>query len=307
MKAKILFLISVSLVLIGPVWLIVRSPRNNNDTGQKKIEVAASFYPLAFFAQEIGGNRAKVINITPSGAEPHDYEPTPKDLLSVYRSSVFILNGGGIDPWAQKIVPELKARGVIVVNMSEIIKMRQEIPGEPSTADPHIWLSPTLAEEEVFAISRSLIKADIQGKLDYEENRDRVVNELKAVDGEYRSGLSSCRQKDFVTTHAAFGYLAERYHLSQVSITGLSPDAEPSPQKLSEIVKIIREKRIKYILFETLVSPKLAQTLAYETGIKTLTLNPLEGLTWAQKANSVDYFSVMRDNLKVLKTAMECS
>ncbi len=271
-----------------------------------KLQVAASFYPLYYFSQQIGGEKANVINITPAGAEPHDYEPTAHDIAQIEHSKLLILNGGGLEAWGDNIKQNLNSQDTAVVTVGEGLTTRQVTDTGENSTDPHIWLSPPLAEEIVDKITQGFLQVDPANKEYYLTNAAMLKSELAKLDKEYRQGLNKCLEKNIITSHAAFGYLAASYGLHQVSIAGLSPDAEPSPQQLANIVKFVEANDIKYIFFESLVSPRLSDTIAHEVGAKTLVLNPIEGLSNEEASKGKNYFTEMQNNLANLKTALQC-
>jgi zinc transport system substrate-binding protein len=269
---------------------------------------------VAYFSQEVGGAHVKVTNITPAGVEPHDFEPTPQDIARIEQATVFVYNGAGFEPWINRILPDLQRAGVTVVDASRGISLMkgetEEGSGEPSAGghlDPHIWLDPITAKQMVATIAEGLVAADPVNRSSYRMNAERLSNMLSALDTEFRTGLGTCERREFVTSHAAFAYLAKTYDLTQVSITGISPDEEPSPQKLAEVATFAKQKGVKYIFFETLVSPRLAETIANEVGAQTLVLNPIEGLTDEEIAAGNNYLTIQRDNLKNLRRALDCS
>lgn len=263
---------------------LVAERRTNNKTNQ--IQVTATFYPLGEFAKQIGGNFVEVTTLTPPGVEPHDFEPTPQDLEKVYKSKVFIYNGAGFEPWVNRILPDLKTNGVIAVNASTGIDIKNN--------DPHVWLDPILAKIEMGNISQGLMNF-------IPTNAQKPLIQLDELNKEFEAGLKNCQIRQFVTSHQAFRYLAARYNLEEKEISGLTPDEEPSPKKMAELSSFIKDNKIKYIFFEKLVSPKLADTLAKETGSKTLVLDPIEGF------DGKDYISVQRQNLLNLRQALICN
>ena len=300
-------LLLVVLLIIG--GLAYAGFRQNKPTpaAAGKIQVAASFYPLYFFAAQIGGDKAEVTNITPSGGEPHDYEPTAQDIAQIENSRLLILNGFGLEAWGNDIRQNLNPAKTFLVTASDGIISHQLTEEGQTMIDPHVWLAPELAKTMVDNIAVGFIKADPANAPYYQNNAAQLKNKLDQLDAAYRAGLANCQLKDIVTSHAAFGYLAQAYGLNQIAIAGLSPDAEPSPEQLAEIVKQARADKIKYIFFESLVSPKLSQTIATEIGAQTLVFNPLEGLTKDEIAQGKNYFTVLQDNLINLQTALECA
>ncbi|HTW96672.1 MAG TPA: zinc ABC transporter substrate-binding protein [Candidatus Methylomirabilis sp.] len=300
-------LLLVVLLIIG--GLAYAGFRQNKPTpaAAGKIQVAASFYPLYYFAAQIGGDKAEVMNITPSGGEPHDYEPTAQDIAQIENSRLLILNGFGLEAWGNDIRQNLNPAKTFLVTASDGIISHQLTEEGQTMIDPHVWLAPELAKTMVDNIAVGFIKADPANAPYYQNNAAQLKDKLDQLDAAYRAGLANCQLKDIVTSHAAFGYLAQAYGLNQIAIAGLSPDAEPSPEQLAEIVKQARADKIKYIFFESLVSPKLSQTIATEIGAQTLVFNPLEGLTKDEIAQGKNYFTVLQDNLINLQTALECA
>ena len=280
------------------------APAQSADT--KSLQIVTSFYPMYFFTSQMVGNKADVLNITPSGAEPHDYEPTAQDIAHIETSNLLILNGGKLEPWGEKIKSDLQGKQVTIVTAGEGLA-NQQIEEEGETIqDPHIWLSPPLAKQEIKAILEGLIKVDPQNKDYYTANADTLLQNIDQLDQEYKTGLSSCSQKSFVTSHAAFGYLAKNYGINQIAISGVSPDEEPSSQKLAQIADFAKKNNVKYIFFESLVSPKLSETIANEIGAKTLVLDPIEGISDKDMKAGKNYITIMKDNLTNLRLALAC-
>lgn len=272
---------------------------------ERKLQVTASIYPLYYFASIIAGGHATVLNVTPPGAEPHDFEPSSQDIARIENGDLLILNGG-MEAWGDKIASELEGTNVRVIIAGQDLFSQQVVEEGQTAPDPHIWLSPLLAKKEAENILQGFQTVDSANQADYLSNATRLESQLDQLDAAYRAGLAHCRQTDILTSHAAFGYLAKAYGLNQVAIAGLSPDAEPSARELADITTLAKQKQIKYIFFESLVSPRLSQTIADEVGAKTLVLDPLEGLTGDQIKQGKTYFSVMQDNLANLETALEC-
>jgi zinc transport system substrate-binding protein len=304
-KIKIIICLLLGFIAIGFLAFILNNFQKPS-VRSNKLQVAASFYPLYFFSQQIGGEKASVINITPAGAEPHDYEPTAQDITQIENSKLLILNGGGLEAWGENIKQNLNAKNIVIVTVGEGLINRQVLERRENITDPHIWLSPPLAKEIVDKITQGYIQIDSANKKYYQANRDTLKTELTKLDNEYRQELGNCLEKTFITSHAAFGYLASTYGLHQVPIAGLSPDAEPSPQQLAAIVKFAKANNVKYIFFENLISPKLSNTIANEVGAKTLVLNPIEGLSNEEVLRGKNYFTEMQNNLANIKKALQC-
>lgn len=271
--------------------------------GQARLHVVATFYPLAEFVRRVGGSRADVRALVPAGVESHDYEPTPRDLAAVERADLFIYNGAGFEPWVDRLLPSLPPR-VVRVNATGGLSLRSTEYGIP---DPHVWLDPVLARTQVELIAAGFMQADPAGRAVYETNALALRAALDTLHRRYEQGLRACRGKEFVTTHAAFGYLADRYGLREISIAGLQPEAEPSPAGLREIVARIRRADVRVIFAETLTGSRIAESVARETGADVRVLNPIEGLTRAEQRMGLDYFTVMDENLRQLAAGLDCN
>ncbi len=275
-------------------------------TAAEKIAVVGSFYPMYEFARQVGGDRVTVRNLTPAGAEPHDYELTPGDILALNRAKVLIYNGAGLEPWVQKLLPQIPA-SVLKVNATEGIPLSTVTSGEDrGLIDPHVWLDPVLAQRQVDNILAGLLRADPDGKGVYAANAAKFKRKLAALHTRIPRLVGPCRKKVFVTNHAAFGYLAARYGLTQIAIAGLAPEAEPSAAKIREILRLIRQHGLRVLYYETLVSPRVAATIAREVGARILVLNPIEGLTDEELKQGRDYLTIMDENLLNLMQGLEC-
>lgn len=271
----------------------------------QKINVVASFYPVYFFAQQIGGDKVAVTNITPAAAEPHDYEPTAQDIAQIESSKMLVLSGG-VESWGDKIKQNIDPNKTLIVSASDGLRTQDVTEEGQSVVDPHVWQSPLLAKKMVDAIEKGYETIDPSNAAYYKSNAETLKTQLDQLDAEFKQGLTSCAKKDIITSHAAFGYLATAYHLNQVPIAGLSPDAEPSPQQLADIANFAKKNNVKIIFFESLVSPKLSQTIASEVGAKTMVLDPIEGLSNNDLAAGKNYMTVMRENLANLESALQC-
>lgn len=293
----------ISRYLLPVILLIVINPLPSG--AAERLKVSASFYPLAHFAGMVGGDSVEVIQIMPAGADPHDFEPTPGDIRNVLRSEVFIYNGAGIDPWAERIITDLQKRGVLTLEMTGYFDLFMT--EKAGKYDPHIWLDPLLVRKEIEIIRDLLIKADPDNNDRYRENSAAYINKLVRLHLKYTEGLKSCKSRSIVVSHNAFSYLAERYNLDNLPISGISTDEEPSPRRMAEISRVVRKKNLGYIFFETLTSQKIAETIAREVGAETLFLNPIEGLTKNEIEGGKSYLSIMETNLKNLRLALSCN
>ncbi len=309
MNKKILTIIIIIVIVAGAGYLIANRQTSSTINTGSHFQVSASFYPLYFFSSQIADGLATTINITPAGAEPHDYEPTPQDIANIEVGKLLVINGAGLEPWADRLTPELESKGITVINASSGVTLLPKPAGAEEITtpfDPHAWVNPITAKKEVENILEGFKKADPEHATTYAERADALETKLDALDKDFQAGLAHCQQTSFVTSHAAFGYLAQQYHLTQIPIAGLSPDAEPSAQQVAQIADFAKSHHIKYIFFESLVSPKLSETIAREVGAKTLVLDPLEGLTADEVTAGDDYFSIMHNNLQNLRTALQC-
>jgi zinc transport system substrate-binding protein len=264
--------------------------------------VIATIYPLWEFSRQVAGDRAQVIGLVPAGVEPHDWEPAPRDVGQVQRAAVFVHTGTDLDGWAEKLVTDVAGRRAVVVNARGGLTLLTV----GGVSDPHVWLDPTLARTQVQAIAAGLEQADPAGRAVYAENARAFVAKLDALDQAFAAGLADCARREIVTSHAAFGYLARRYRLTQVPVMGLTPEAEPSPADLAAIVTTARRFKVTHVFFETLVSPRLAETLSREIGATPLPLNPIEGVGPAEAAAGTGYLELMRANLANLRLALGC-
>ena len=260
---------------------------SGDDSGRQR--VVASFYPLAYAAAQIGGPSVHVENLTPPGAEPHDLEVSPQDVADLRSADLVLLLGRGFQPQLEDAAGD----GGNVLRLLDTPSL-----GVHDDGDPHVWLDPVRYARVVARIGQALGRR---------ASAARLEQRLDDLDAEFRSGLAHCTRHEIVTSHEAFGYLAERYGLTQVAITGLSPESEPEPRKLQDVVDLVRERGVTTIYFETLVSPRIAETVAHETGAKTAVLDPIEGLTEDEAARGADYFSLMRENLASLQEGLGCS
>lgn len=300
-----------SMVLI---FVLLVACSQNSKVNDDRVNVVVSFYPLKEFAEGIGGEKVRITTLIPAGIEPHEWELSPQDVVSVLNADVFIYNGAGLEPWAERILNVIDKKKTVVVettNGIELIEASEEERKEngeeqPGTFDPHVWLDPLRVVQQVENIKKGLIAADSSGAEFYEFNTQKFVEKLHSLNSKFVDDLSDCVRQEFVTSHEAFGYFAKRYNLLQIPIAGFSPEEEPTPQHIAGLIKLIKEKNIKTIFVETLVHPKVALALAKDTESKTKTLNPFEGLSEDELRAGMNYFGVMEQNLNKLKDALGC-
>jgi len=274
-----------------------------------------AFYPLQFVAQRVAGDHATVTNLTQPGAEPHDVELTPRQVASVTTASLVIYEKG-FQPAVDEAVTQSENPEVIdtttavplrPLTVSDDDRGQGDVTGDADhgALDPHVWLDPTVVSQIAGAVEGRLMIIDPAHAADYARNTRMLDQDLRKLDRAFRTGLRHCVRTEFITTHAAFGYLAERYHLTQIGISGLSPDSEPSPARIAEVQRVAREQRLTTIFSETLVSPALAEAIAGDLGLRTDVLDPIEGVTDQSRGN--DYISIMESNLTALRKAGGCS
>ena len=263
---------------------------------------------MYYFTQKVAGNLANVDLLIKNGAEPHDWEPSSKDMAKIQEADMFIYNSSYFETWTEKVLKSIDQSNLEIVEASKGIELMDadsaKEGNDQSSKDPHVWLSPVLAGQEVDYIAQALEQKDPKNKEQYEKNAAAFKSQLADLDLLYKETIGKAKKKEFVTQHAAFGYLAKQYGLTQIPIAGLSPDVEPTFGKLEELAKLTKEKNIKVIYFEEHTSSKVAQTLANEINAKTEVLNPLEGLTQDEQEKGLDYIDVMKKNLESLKKSI---
>ncbi len=302
-------IISVAVILVAVFtaifFLIARAPQN--DIQDKRIRIVTSFYPLSHITKAVGGNLVTVRNLVPAGVEPHDFDPSPRDLIEIGNTDALIYNGASLETWIGKWKEGNTPKPKNTVNMTEsLLKQKVVLFTKDGVTDPHFWLDPVIMKSEVEIIRDLFIQIDPAHKDMFNENAKRYTNALGVLDQNFHAGLASCDLRDVIVLHEAFGYLTSRYKITATSIEGISPDEEPSPKELARIINLAREKGVKHIFFETVASPKFSELIAREIGGATLVLNPIESLTPDEVQSGEDYFSIMEMNLNNLQIAMQC-
>jgi zinc transport system substrate-binding protein len=271
-------------------------------TNDRDPKIVAAFYPLAWLAGQVAGPDATVQNLTRPGAEPHDLELTPRQVIDVGESKLaFYIRG--VQPAVDEAVREhAKGHSLDAATLVKTLPAPQDEAAH-APEDPHLWLDPSRFATVATALGERLAAIDAPRAAGYRSRAAQVVTRLNALDGEFRTGLRDCARRDIVTGHSAFGYLADRYGLRQVGISGLDPEAEPSPGRVVSLARLVRTTGATTVFTETLVSPKTAATLAGEAGVRTTVLDPVEGV---RPGSSDDYFSIMRRDLATLRPALGC-
>ncbi|MET8243050.1 metal ABC transporter substrate-binding protein [Streptomyces sp. NPDC005202] len=278
-----------------------------------KFDVVASFYPLAFLAEQIGGSHVHVTSLTQPGQEPHDLEISAKQTAQLQESDA-VLYLKNLQPSVDDAVAQSEVKTKIdAASLTTLEDHGNEVGGhaaahdthqgeESGGKDPHIWLDPVRYAQVAQGVGRAFEKADPDHAADYEKNTAALVKKLDGLNTRYRTGLRNTKNKVFVTTHAAFGYLAERYGLTEEAINGLDPESEPSAARVKDLERLARADGVTTVFYETLVSDKTAKTVAKDANLKTDVLDPIEGIT--SKSRGSDYFQVMESNLKALQKAL---
>lgn len=334
-KNKIV-IIFIALVIVGATVTTFALTRQNQTTtanstnsNSSKISVIASFYPLYDFTKNIVGDKANVTNVTPSGVDAHDFEPTSQDILAINQSELFVFLGADFDPWAQKISTNLGDKSLEITKSFELLKSdhsdehkdehkdedhanedkekEKDKAKKETESDPHIWLDPVNAKQIVTLISQKLIQKDAANADFYTQNTNNYLQKLDQLDSDFKNQLASCEQTTFVVSHNAFSYLAKRYGLNVKSIAGLEPSDEPTVKEIAEIVDLIKKENLKTVYFENQLNSDLARTIASEAGATAVVIYSLESLTADQVAKNGNYIDLMQENLKALKQGLKCS
>ncbi|MGI6168701.1 MAG: metal ABC transporter substrate-binding protein [Christensenellales bacterium] len=327
-------LLSLSL-LAGCVNPSPGPPEATSQTGGP-LKVYTSFYPMYDFASKIGGDTIQLTNLVSAGGEPHAWEPSTSDIIGLETADVFLYNGAGMEHWVSDVLAALENPSLLSAEVSQGIPLLEGHSHDhdddhdhdhdddhghdhdhdhdhdddhdhdhASSPDPHVWLNPANAKIQMRNIADAFSKADPSNQSSYQANYEQYAAELDKLDQEFKTTLSSLPNKDIVVSHEAFGYLCDAYGLNQVGVEGLSPDSEPDPARMAEIISFVQENNVQTIFFEELVSSRIADVIADSTGAKTAVLSPLEGLTAKQQEEGDDYFSIMRQNLAALKEALQ--
>ncbi|TAL23212.1 MAG: zinc-binding protein [Nitrospirae bacterium] len=310
----------VAFILIACLAVMVSSCAKKAEKQQevKKLTVVTTLFPLYDFAKNIGGQYADVSLLLPPGVEPHGFEPRPEDILKINKAGVFIFTGEHMEPWADKILKGIDNKSLIIVDSSKGITLIEES-GEDDRghenkgkieqeSDPHIWLDFGNAQKMVDNILGGFIKADEANADAYRKNAEQYKAMLSALDTKFREGLASCSSKYFIHGgHYAFGYMAGRYGLNYISAYhGFAPDSEPSAKRLAELVKKMKKHNVRHVFYEELVSPRVADTIAKETGANLLRLHAAHNITREDWNKGVTFAGLMKQTLMNLKTGLQC-
>jgi len=286
-------------------------------SGDGKLDVVTSFYPLEFIARSVGGDAVHVTTLTAPGVEPHDLELTPKQVGHVATANLVVYEKGLQPAVDEAIDQNAKDAGFDVAPAAQLeatgadFEEHQEPGGAAPAAhtedalDPHFWLDPVRYAEVVNAVTEKLVATDSAHAEGYHARAKTLLAEIGKLNTDFKTGLADCRLKTFVTSHQAFAYLAKRYGLTMVGIAGFTPDAEPTPARIKEVQDIVKAQQVTTIFYEELVSPKVAETIARDVGVQTAVLSPIEGLSDANSQET--YLTLMRQNLRELQKANSCA
>ncbi len=284
-----------------------------------QISVAASILPLADFCQQIGGDLVAVTVLVPPGASPHTFEPTPTAVAKAATAQVFVYVGAGLDPWAERLLKAQRTPGQAVVEAVAGIPLIKDVeghePGEHGAAEPgeaehhhhheagnpHVWLDPVLAQDICRRIAQALIQVDPAHQPAYEANLAQYLGQLEELDRDIQKTVATFQVRDYVCFHPAYTYFSRRYGLKEVGVIEAAPGREPSPGHLQKIIAAIKQTGVKAVLAEPQFSPRVAEIIAREAGVKVLFIDPLGG----RPPYGSDYIKLMRHNLAVLAQAMQ--
>lgn len=329
MRRSILAAIGAGIAVVAAVFIVIGQTQATTqdelptqaamvpEPQTSKIRVIASFYPLYEFSKNIAREKADVSVFIPIGIEPHDWEPSTGNLIELKESDIFVYNGVGMEPFVEKLIDSGEYPNVLFIETASgiaLIKTEDEHVSEEDSEDehdhlpydPHIWLDPILAKQQVTMIKDAMTKVDANNAQYYEDNANAYSAKLDELDSKIRVELSNCKKNTIVPFHNAFAYFGNRYGIIIHSLSGVVPESEATASELKELIDFVKENEIKVIFTEELVDPKLAQVLADEAGAQVLTLSPLEGVSQEELSKGTSYLDKMEENLKNIKMALEC-
>ncbi|WP_338754306.1 metal ABC transporter solute-binding protein, Zn/Mn family [Bacillus sp. FJAT-52991] len=318
--------------MISAIMLIIAgcSTEKAEETKQEKeqLQVYTTIYPLTFFTEEIGKEFVEVESILPAGVDEHTYEPTSKTMIDIAQSDLFMYNGLGLEPFGDKIQESMKNEEVKMIEVGEEIDVNahkqmhgheEETTHEDHTThehkhddghnhggvDPHVWIDPTLAIQMAEVVKDELVELQPEHKSEFENNFNSLKEKLLKLDEDFHEMADHAKHKEFLVSHAAFGYWEDNYGLKQISVSGLSPTNEPSQKQLKEMVETAKQQNIKYVIFEQNVTPKVAKIVQNELNAEALKIHNLAVLTKEDEANKDNYITLMEKNIETLKKATE--
>ena len=298
----------IILLLVISLTTISCEKKTAKITEGKRLKVVTTLFPLYDFAKHVGKQRADVTLLLPPGVESHSFEPKPKDILTIHEADIFVYTGKFMEPWVKDVLKGIGDQRPLVVDSGKGIVFTDENNNNEYRIDPHIWLDFSKAQKMVDNILEGFLKRDPENSSFYRENAMKYKKKLNKLDKRYKDSLSSCKKKVLIHGgHFAFGYLAKRYNLKYISAyNGFAPDSEPTPGNLIELIKNLKIYNVKYIFYEELVSPKIAEVISIETGAKLLLLHGAHNVTREDLAQGVTFIFLMEQNLRNLMTGLEC-
>lgn len=310
--------VAAAIAVIVPLAVMASMPSSTTPAvtaDDSKVKVIASFFPLYDFARKVGGDRAEVSVMVPAGIEPHDWEPTPRNIADAENADLIVYNEARFESWVSRIDAKAAVDTSTGIQLMEGAGHEEEEESgeeeehEESGLDPHIWLDPMLAKKQVEAIRDGLVQVDPANEGYYRQNAENYLAELDSLDAMIRSELSNCEKSDFIAFHNAFSYFANRYNLTQHSVhEGLSPEGDVLPQRIAEIKELAADLGINVIYAEELVDPRLANVIAEEIpNGQVLVLSPIEGLEQEELDQGLGYLDKMKGNLENLKVGLQCT
>lgn len=309
------------LVVSAVTFILGACGKQTSQEKKEGLKVVTTFYPMYDFTRNVVGDDANISMLIDANTEPHDYEPSAKDIAKIQDADVFVYNSDEMETWVKAVLKNIDTKKVKVIEASHGIDLLDgaeehedhdhegeedhDHDGHSHAHDPHVWLDPVLAQQEVKTIRDGLIEKDEANKEKYQKNADSYLDKLEKLDHAFETGLKDAKNRSFVTQHTAFAYLSKRYNLTQKAIAGLSPDQEPTPAELARIEDYVKENQVKVIFTEDLASTKIAETISSATGASLEVLSPIEGISEKDQKAGLDYIGVMEKNLQALQLVIK--
>lgn len=312
MKSKPLLTFLLCCIVLVCISILLTSCQVKNGKGieTKELKVVTSLFPLYDFAKNVGGQKVDVILLLPPGTEPHGFEPRPGDITKIHKADIFVYTGRHMEPWVEDILNGINRKNLMVIDTSKDIQLAEGYMNHDSKHgfDPHVWLDLSNAQKMVDTIRDGFITKDPAHKDYYSQNAEGYKTRLHELDKRFKDSFVTCKKDVFIHGgHFAFGYFAKRYNLKYLSAyKGFSPDAEPTPRNLIELSKKLKQNNVEYIYYEELIMPRVAETIARETGAKLLMLHAAHNVTRDDMNKGVTFLSIMEQNLRNLKIGLQC-
>lgn len=309
MKKIIFFIIIISIISLG--FFAISSVKQKSKNNSEKLVVVTTLFPLYDFVKAIGQDKVEASLLLPPGVEAHSFEPKPSDIVKINESDLFVYTGKFMEPWAEDIMNGVTNKKVKFVNTGDginLMKLTEGMPDEAHGFDPHIWLDFDNNKTMIDNIARALTAKDPANANFYQQNAAEYKDKLTQLDNQFKSLLATCQNREIVYGgHYAFGYLANRYNLKYLAAQGLAPDSEPTASDLIKLVEQVKKDNVRYVFYEEMTTPKIAETIANETSAKMLLLNAAHNVTKEDIDNNVTFLAIMIENLANLKTGLNCS